>query len=186
MTLSDITRQAGRHKRRRRVARGESSGRGKTAGRGHKGCQSRSGGGVHPLSEGGQMPIFRRLPKRGFSNYNFRNEFTIVNVAELARCFADGDTVDPDVLKKMRLIQGSDPRVKILAKGSLAKKLTVEAHAFSAKAREVIEGAGGAIKVIEQRDPVARARAKRNSAKSRQTEPKPTRLEKKKNASDRE
>jgi large subunit ribosomal protein L15 len=179
MMLSDITRQAGRHKRRRRIARGESSGRGRTAGRGNKGCQSRAGGGVHPLSEGGQMPIFRRLPKRGFSNYNFRNEFKLVNVAVLERCFADGDIVDPDVLKKLRLIRGSDPRVKILAKGSLAKKLTVEAHAFSTKAREAIEGAGGTIKVIEQRDPVARARAKRNSAKSRQTEPKPTRLEKK-------
>ena len=184
--LSDITRDAGRRRRRKRVGRGESSGRGKTAGRGHKGCQSRSGGGVHPLSEGGQMPIFRRLPKRGFSNYNFRNEFTTVNVAELERCFASGDTIDPDVLTKLRLIQGSAPRVKILAKGSLAKKLTVEAHAFSAKAREVIEAAGGTIKVIEQRDPAARARAKRNSAKSRQTEPRPSRLEKKKIASAQE
>lgn len=185
MMLSDITSKASRHKRRKRVGRGESSGRGKTAGRGHKGCQSRSGGGVHPLSEGGQMPIFRRLPKRGFSNYNFRKEYTIVNVAELERCFADGDTVDPDVLAKLHLIQGTTPRIKILAKGSLAKKLTVEAHAFSAGARKVIEGAGGKIKVIELRDPAARARAKRNSAKSRSAAPKPTRLEKK-NASDRE
>ena len=180
MMLSDITGKAGGHKRRKRVGRGESSGTGKTAGRGHKGCLSRSGGGPHPLSEGGQMPIFRRLPKRGFSNYNFRTEFDIVNLAELERCFADGDTVDPDVLKKLRLIQGPVPRVKILAKGSLDKKLTVEAHAFSAKARQLIEGAGGTARLIKLRNPVALARAKRNSSKSRRAESKPTRLEKKK------
>jgi large subunit ribosomal protein L15 len=165
------------------VGRGESSGKGKTAGRGHKGCQSRSGGGVHPLSEGGQMPIFRRLPKRGFSNYNFRNEFEIVNVAELERCFGDGDTVDPDVLRKLRLIQGPSPRVKVLAKGALAKKLTVEAHAFSVKARQAIEDAGGTVKLIELPDSAALARAKRNSAKARRSQPRPNRLEKKKSAS---
>ena len=183
MMLSEITSKAGRHKRRKRVGRGESSGRGKTAGRGHKGCQSRSGGGVHPLSEGGQMPIFRRLPKRGFSNYNFRNEFAIVNVAQLERCFADGDTVDPDVLAKLRLIRGPAPRVKILAKGGLARRLTVAAHAFSAKARQVIEEAGGTVKLIELRNPAALARTKRNSAKARRSQPRPNRLEKKKSAS---
>jgi large subunit ribosomal protein L15 len=182
MMLSEVTAQAGRHKRRKRVGRGESSGTGKTAGRGHKGCQSRSGGGVHPLSEGGQMPLFRRLPKRGFSNYNFRNEFEVVNVAELERCFGDGDTVDPDVLRKLRLIQATTPRVKILAKGALAKKLTVEAHAFSAGAVKAIENAGGTVKLIELPDAAAQARAKRNSAKARRSPPRSNRLEKKKNA----
>jgi large subunit ribosomal protein L15 len=186
MMLSEITSQAGRQRRRKRVGRGESSGRGKTSGRGHKGCQSRAGGGVHPLSEGGQMPIFRRLPKRGFSNYNFRNEFTIVNVAELERCFADGDTVDLDTLSKLRLIGSATPRVKILAKGGLAKKLTVEAHAFSTKARQAIEAAGGTVKLIELRDPAALARSKRNTAKAPQSQPRPNRLEKKKTASTQE
>jgi large subunit ribosomal protein L15 len=186
MMLSEITSRAGRHKRRKRVGRGESSGKGKTAGRGHKGCQSRAGGGVRPLTEGGQMPIFRRLPKRGFSNYNFRNEFTVVNVAQLERCFADGDTVDPDTLGKLRLIRASAPRVKILAQGGLAKKLTVEAHAFSAKARQAIEAAGGTVKLIELRDPAALARAKRNSAKARRSQPRSNRLEKKRNASTQE
>jgi large subunit ribosomal protein L15 len=186
MMLSDITNNASRRKRRKRVGRGESSGQGKTAGRGNKGCQSRAGGGVRPLSEGGQMPIFRRLPKRGFSNYNFRREFQIVNVADLERCFAAGDTIDPDVLKKLRLIQGPAPRVKVLAKGTLAKKLTVAAHAFSAQARAAIEAAGGTARTIELRDPAVSARAKRNSAKSRKPEPKPTRLEKKKSVADPE
>jgi large subunit ribosomal protein L15 len=186
MMLSEITSKAGRHKRRKRVGRGESSGAGKTAGRGHKGCQSRSGGGVRPLTEGGQMPIFRRLPKRGFSNYNFRNDFAIINVAQLERSFADGDTVDPDVLRKLRLIQGPAPRIKILAKGALAKKLTVEAHAFSNKARQVIEDAGGTVKLIELRDQAALARAKRNTAKARRAQPRPNRLQKKKDASNQE
>lgn len=182
MTLNEITKTAGRHRRRKRVGRGESSGSGKTSGRGHKGCLSRSGGGPRPLSEGGQMPIFRRLPKRGFSNFIFRNEFEIVNLAELELRFSDGDTVDLDTFKKLRLVQGSSPRVKILANGSLGKKLTVEAHAFSAKARQAIEGAGGSAKLIAQRDLAAAARAKRNTATSRRTEPRPTRVEKKKSA----
>jgi len=178
MMLNEITKQAGKHKRRKRVGRGESSGQGKTAGRGHKGCHSRSGGGTRALSEGGQMPIFRRLPKRGFSNYNFRTAIDTVNVCDLERRFSDGDTVDLGLMKKMRLISGSAP-VKILAKGVLSRKLTVEANMFSGKARQVIEAAGGAVKVIELRDRAALARAKRNSAKSRPNEPKISRLAKK-------
>lgn len=177
--LDQITKAAGRHQRRKRVGRGESSGHGKTSGRGHKGCQSRAGGGPRLLSEGGQMPIFRRLPKRGFSNVVFRREYETVNVAQLERCFADGDTVDLDVLGKLRLIQGAAPRVKILAKGSLGKKLTVEAHAFSAKARQAIESAGGSVTVVPQLDAAAAARAKRKTAKSRQDVPRLSRLEKK-------
>ena len=127
------------------------------------------------------MPIFRRLPKRGFSNFPFRRDYEIVNVAELDRCFAEGDTVDCDVLHKVRLVSGVAPRVKVLAKGKLAKRLTVEAHAFSAKARQAIEGAGGTVRVLEQRDPAALGASKRDSAKSRAKETKLTRLEKKKN-----
>ncbi len=180
MMLNQITSAAGAHKRRRRVGRGESSGTGKTAGRGHKGCQARSGGGVRPLTEGGQMPIFRRIPKRGFSNADFRRRFEVVNLAALDRRFSDGDTVDHAALLAARLVQ--DPRgpVKVLAKGTLSKKLTVEAHAFSEKARQQIEQAGGSVKVVEMLDRAEAARAKRNSAKSRKPEPKPSRLEKKK------
>ena len=126
------------------------------------------------------MPIFRRLPKRGFSNFEFRKAFEIVNLRQLAERFSDGDTVDLDTLKKLRLVQGDSAQVKILAKGSLDKKLTVEAHAFSETARQAIEGAGGSVRLIAQRDPVAAARAKRNTAKSRRQEPRRTRLEKKK------
>ncbi|MBN2446703.1 MAG: 50S ribosomal protein L15 [Phycisphaerae bacterium] len=164
MMLNEITAAAGRHKRRKRVGRGESSGKGKTCGRGNKGCQSRAGGGVRRLTEGGQMPIFRRLPKRGFSNFNFRTEFETVNVCELERRFDDGAMVDCDTLKKLRLVQGADPLVKILAKGTLSKKLTVQAHAFSGKARELIEKAGGSVSIIERLDPGAAWKAKRFSA----------------------
>ena len=179
MMLNEVTTIAGRSKRAKRVGRGESSGLGKTCGRGNKGCKSRSGGGTRFLTEGGQMPIFRRLPKRGFNNYNFRVEYEVVNLADLDRSFSDGDTVDPDVLKKLRLIRGVAP-VKILAKGSLAKKLTVQAHGFSGSAKEAIEKSGGTVKVIEQRDAAALARAKRKTAKTRGPQSGPTRLEKKK------
>ncbi len=181
MMLNQITSAAGAHKRRRRVGRGESSGLGKTAGRGHKGCQARSGGGVRPLTEGGQMPIFRRIPKRGFSNADFRQRFEIVNLAQLDRCFADGDTVSAAALRAARLVQDPNRPVKILAKGTLAKKLTVEAHAFSEKARQQIEQAGGTVKVVERLDRAQAARQKRNTAKGRKSEPGPSRLEKKKN-----
>ncbi len=129
------------------------------------------------------MPIFRRLAKRGFSNFKFRNEFEIVNITQLAQRFADGDTVDVDVLKKLRLVRRSSASVKILAKGSLDKKLIVEAHAFSEKARQAIEGAGGSARLVARLDPAAAARAKRNTAESRQKEPRATRLEKKKSSS---
>lgn len=181
MMLNDVTTLAGRKKRRKRVGRGESSGLGKTCGRGNKGCTSRSGGGTRRLTEGGQMPIFRRLPKRGFNNYNFRVEYEVVNLADLDRNFSDGDAVDPDLLKKTRLVRGVGP-VKILAKGALTKKLTVQAHGFSGDAKSAIEKAGGAAELIAMRDPAALARAKRKTAKSRETKARPSRLEKKKQA----
>ena len=164
MMLNEVTSQAGAQKGRKRVGRGRSGGAGKTCGRGHKGSQSRAGGGAHPLHEGGQMPIFRRLPKRGFSNFKFRTEYEIVDVAVLDACFQDGETVDLDALCKLRLVQGRRPLVKILANGKLGRKLTVEAHAFSAQARAAIEQAGGTANVIERRSPQEAARAKRNTA----------------------
>jgi len=180
MASGELLKGTSPKKTRKRIGRGRGSGCGKTSGRGHKGCLARAGGGPRSLSEGGQMPMFRRLPKRGFSNFNFRRGFETVNIAELDQRFADGDTVDLDVLRKLRLVQQRWPQVKILAKGRLAKKLIVEAHAFSAKARQAIEAAGGTVRLIEQRDPARAATTKRNSAKSRPPETKSTRLEKKK------
>jgi large subunit ribosomal protein L15 len=180
MMLEQITKKAGRRKRRRRVGRGRSSGLGKTCGRGHKGCHSRSGGGPRPLTEGGQMPLFRRLPKRGFSNDRFATSWEVVNLADLERRFETGANVSLETLQKTRLVRGRDPLVKVLAKGKLAKRLTVAAHAFSAAARQAIEAAGGTVTVVPPLDRAAAAKAKRNSAKTRTATARSSRLEKKK------
>ncbi len=178
MMLNDITAEAGAHKKRKRVGRGESSGMGKTCGRGNKGCQSRSGGGTRPTHEGGQMPIFRRLPKRGFSNVNFARTWQVVNLDRLERAFDSGTQIDVETLKQRRLISGARPIVKILAKGTLSKKLSVAAHAFSPKAREAIEQAGGTVTVITLADPAEQARAKRNSKKKTRAKTAPPKAEK--------
>ena len=164
MMLNEITRTAGARRRRKRVGRGESSGHGKTCGRGTKGCQSRSGGGVRPLSEGGQMPIFRRLPKRGFSNFQFRTRYEVVNLAALEAHFAEAATVDIAALRAARLIRPGESPVKVLGTGALSKKLTIEAHAFSDSARAAIEKAGGTIKLIARPDPAEQAKTKRKTA----------------------
>jgi large subunit ribosomal protein L15 len=167
MMQHEITAQAGANKRRMRVGRGESSGKGKTCGRGNKGCQSRAGGGVRPLTEGGQMPMFRRLPKRGFSNVFFRAHYEIVNVGILNERFADGGTVSVDTLSQSRLVQGPESLVRILGDGALQKKLNVEAHAFSEKAKQAIESAGGTTRLIPVRNQAAAAKAKRGTAKAK-------------------
>jgi len=165
MMLNEITATAGAHRRRKRVGRGEASGHGKTCGRGNKGFQSRAGGGARRLTEGGQMPLFRRLPKRGFSNFEFRTEYQVVNVGVLNEHFDQGGRVDVESLRKLNLVQGPRPLVRILGHGKLSKKLTVTAHAFSGQARAAIEQAGGTVQVIERPDRAAQARAKRNTAK---------------------
>jgi large subunit ribosomal protein L15 len=165
MMLNEITATVGGHRRRKRVGRGESSGHGKTCGRGNKGFQSRAGGGARRLTEGGQMPLFRRLPKRGFNNYEFRDEYQVLNVGLLNERFDQGARVDLESLRKLNLVQGPRPLVRILGHGQLEKKLTVQAHAFSGKARAAIEQAGGTVQVIERPDRAAQARAKRNSAR---------------------
>ena len=180
MMQHEITEQVGAHKRRKRVGRGESSGLGKTSGRGNKGCLSRSGGGPRPMHEGGQMPIFRRMPKRGFSNFRFIRSFATVNLSDLERAFDAGDTVNLESLMVKRLVEHPDQPIKLLAKGALEKKLTIETHACSAQARSAVEKAGGAVKLIGLRDSAALARAKRKSSKGRTREPGPSRLEKKK------
>ncbi len=133
-------------KRRNRVGRGMATGNGKTSGRGHKGQKARSGGGVRPGFEGGQMPLFQRLPKRGFTNIH-RTEFSIVNLETLNR-FDEGTEVTPELLVEEGVVSKLKAGVKVLGNGSLDKKLTVKAHKFSASAKEAIEAAGGQTEVI--------------------------------------
>jgi large subunit ribosomal protein L15 len=146
MKLHELKPAEGSRKVRNRVGRGIGSGNGKTAGRGHKGQNARSGGGVRLGFEGGQTPLFRRLPKRGFTNIN-RKEFTIVNLATLNR-FEDGTEVTPELLLETGVISKLNDGVKILASGAVEKKLTVKAHKFSSSAKEAIEAAGGSVEVI--------------------------------------
>lgn len=150
MDLSEITRQAGASKPRKRVGRGRASGKGKTCGRGHKGCLSRSGGGVRPLTEGGQMPLFRRLPKRGFNNANFRKMYELVNVGDLEARFESGATVDRESLTQAGLVRGGKKPlpIKVLGDGALTKKLTVQVDRFTKSAAEKITSAGGEAKTI--------------------------------------
>jgi large subunit ribosomal protein L15 len=147
MLNHEITSIAGKHTRRRRVGRGSGSGHGKTCGRGHKGAGSRAGSTSVSLKEGGQMPLFRRLPKRGFNNYNFANRCEIVNVCQLER-FEDGAIVGVEQLSGAGLIDSMKSKVKILGKGDLTKKLQVTAHKFSKNAEQKIAASGGIVKMI--------------------------------------
>ena len=143
----EITSIAGKHKPHGRVGRGTGSGRGKTCGRGHKGSGSRAGSTATSLYEGGQMPLFRRLPKRGFSNYKFAARYQIVNVSQLER-FEDGATVGTEQLSNAGLIGSLKTKVKILGNGELTKKLQVTAHKFSKTAEQKIAASGGTAKVV--------------------------------------
>ena len=145
MNLHNLKPNRGAKHRVKRLGCGESSGLGKTSGRGHKGQKSRSGGGARPGFEGGQMPLHRRLPKRGFNNTRFQDKIAVVNVASLNERFEDGDTVNMGTLKAARLVKGTYDGVKVLGNGDLAKKLTVEGCKVSASAKEKIEKAGGSI-----------------------------------------
>jgi large subunit ribosomal protein L15 len=150
MNLHNLKPNPGAKHRVKRLGCGESSGLGKTSGRGHKGQKSRSGGGVRPGFEGGQMPLHRRLPKRGFNNTRFQDKIAVVNVASLNERFEDGDTVNMGTLKAARLVKGTYDGVKVLGNGDLAKKLTVEGCKVSASAKEKIEKAGGSIVETQQ------------------------------------
>ena len=146
MKLHELKPSEGSRKVRNRVGRGIGSGNGKTAGKGHKGQNARSGGGVRPGFEGGQNPLYRRLPKRGFTNIN-RKEYAIVNLDTLNR-FEDGAEVTPTALVETGIVSKELAGIKVLGKGTLTKKLTVKAHKFSASAKEAIENAGGQTEVI--------------------------------------
>ncbi|MFI5143725.1 MAG: 50S ribosomal protein L15 [Thermoanaerobaculales bacterium] len=148
MELHNLSPRPGSTKDRKRVGRGPGSGNGKTAGRGHKGQLSRSGYKSRRNFEGGQMPLVRRIPKRGFTNI-FRKEFSIVNVSQLER-FPAGSEITPDLLLAEGVISKLAHGVKVLGDGKLSRKLTVKAHKFSKKAQEVIEAAGGSWEVIER------------------------------------
>jgi large subunit ribosomal protein L15 len=146
MDLSNLKPPKGANRNRKRVGRGPGSGLGKTAGRGSKGAQSRSGYKQKRGFEGGQMPLHRRLPKRGFHN-PFRVEYAVVNLDDLAARFAAGTVVTPDVLRAERLVTTKQP-IKVLARGEIAVALTVKAHKFSGKAAEKIAAAGGSVETL--------------------------------------
>jgi len=147
MDLSNLRPPKGAKHSKKRIGRGQGSGNGKTAGRGHKGAKSRSGFKFKRGFEGGQMPLHRRVPKRGFHN-PFRVEYEVVNLDTLAEKFDAETVVTPDLLRERGLVAGGTRRVKVLARGEVTKKLTVRAHKFSGKAAEKIAAAGGATEVI--------------------------------------
>lgn len=147
MQLHELASPKGARREKKRVGRGSSSGMGKTSTRGHKGQWARSGGGVRPGFEGGQTPLFRRLPKRGFTNARFKKEFSIVNLAQLNE-LAEGTVVTPELLIEKRIVRNLLDGIKVLGEGELTTKLTVRAHAFSEAAKQKIEVAGGTAEVI--------------------------------------
>ena len=148
MRLNELSPAPGSVKDVKRIGRGHGSGNGKTAGKGHKGQNARSGGGVRPGFEGGQIPLYRRLPKRGFTNSLFKKEYAIINLETLDKLFNDGDAVSMETLLEKGVIRKELNGLKVLGRGEITKKLTVKAAIFSASAKEKIEAAGGKAEVI--------------------------------------
>jgi len=159
MNLNDVHRGIQKYKKRKRVGRGSGSGHGKTCGRGHKGQRSRAGYSVHPTFEGGQMPLARRIPKRGFNN-RWALSVAIVNLDDLEKHFDDGAEINPDVLREKNLAKGRYDVLKVLGNGELTKKLKISAHRFSNSAKEKIEKAGGEIVVLPGKAPVVKNKQK--------------------------
>ena len=147
MKLHELKSNEGAFKTSKRVGRGTASGHGKTSGKGHKGQNARSGGGVRPGFEGGQLPLFKRLPQRGFSNAMFKKVYATINVSDLEK-FDNGAVVTPELLKEMGILKKQLSGVKVLGNGELTKKITVKAHKFSKSAIEKIEAQGGKAEVI--------------------------------------
>ena len=147
MKLNSLYPNEGATKSRKRVGRGPGSGLGKTSGKGHKGQNARSGGGVRPVFEGGQTPLYRRLPKRGFNNARFETVYAVINVSDLNR-FENGTVVSPALLKEVGLVKNQLDGIKVLGNGELTKKLTIQAHKFSKTAIEKIEKSGSKIEVM--------------------------------------
>jgi len=147
MKLNELKASTGSRHTKKIVGRGPGSGLGKTSGKGHKGQNARSGGGVKPWFEGGQLPLYRRLPKRGFSNAKFKVEYATINLSDLNR-FEDGTVVTPELLKETGLVKKQLAGIKVLGNGTLEKKLTIKAHKFSVSAIEAIERNGSKAEVI--------------------------------------
>ena len=147
MKLHELKPAEGAVKSRKRLGRGTATGQGKTAGRGQKGQKSRSGGGVRVGFEGGQMPLARRLPKRGFSNALFKTRYATINLSDLNK-FEDGAVITPELLKEMGLVKKQLDGIKVLGNGTLEKKVIVKAHKFSEVAQKQIEKLGGKAEVI--------------------------------------
>jgi large subunit ribosomal protein L15 len=147
MKLHELEKNIGATKKRKIVGRGRGSGLGKTSGKGHKGQNARSGGGVRTVFEGGQTPLYRRLPKRGFNNARFATVYAVINVSDLNR-FENGTVVSPALLKEVGLIKNQLDGIKVLGNGELTKKLTIQANKFSKTAVEKIEKSGSKIEVM--------------------------------------
>ena len=147
MKLHELKKNEGATFRKKIVGRGRGSGLGKTSGRGQKGQNARSGGGVSPVFEGGQLPLYRRLPKRGFSNHDFKTVYAVINVSDL-NVFNDGDVVTPALLKEKGIVKKQLDGIKVLGNGTLEKKITIQAHRFSSSALRKIEESGSKAEVI--------------------------------------
>ena len=147
MKLHELERNIGATQAKKRVGRGSGSGLGKTSGRGQKGQKARSGGSINPVFEGGQLPLYRRLPKRGFTNALFKTEYAVINVSDLNK-FDNGTVVTPALLKEKGIIKKQLKGIKVLGNGKLEKKLTIQANKFSTSALEKIKEAGSKAEVI--------------------------------------
>ncbi|CAN5680553.1 50S ribosomal protein L15 [soil metagenome] len=150
MRLHDLKPNPGAKHRRKRLGIGESSGHGKTSGKGHKGQKARSGGGTRPGFEGGQMPLYRRLPKRGFNNAAFKTVYGIVNLDDLEKRFDDGAAINEKLLRGAGVIRGTLDGVKVLGRGEVNKKFHLEVDSISTSAKEKIEKAGGSVTLIQK------------------------------------
>ena len=147
MKLHTLAPNKGAKHRVKRLGCGESSGHGKTSCKGNKGQKARSGSGTRPGFEGGQMPLHRRLPKRGFNNINFKTKVEVVNLSQIDKAFNDGDTVNEEALRKAGLINRACEQVKVLGQGEISKKLTLVVDTISASAKEKVEKAGGTVQL---------------------------------------
>jgi large subunit ribosomal protein L15 len=159
MNLNDVHHGIQKHKKRKRIGRGLGSGHGKTAGKGHKGQSSRSGWSMPPIFEGGQMPLIRRIPKRGFHN-RWADDVAIVKLSDLESAFQAGETVTPETIRGRSLVKGSFEVLKVLGNGTLTKSLKVSAHRFSKSALEKILQAGGEATVLPGKAPVVKNKQK--------------------------
>ena len=147
MKLHELEKNIGATHRKKRVGNGRGSGLGKTCGRGQKGQKARSGGSINPVFEGGQLPLYRRLPKRGFTNHMFKTEYAVINVSDLNR-FNKGDVITPALLKEKGIIKKQLSGIKVLGNGKLEKKLTIQANKFTKSALEKIKESGSKAEVI--------------------------------------